>query len=87
MSIRNTHERLLDVVLRATKQGSRRSHRAHPHGVLRPPHDGGTFLGTRVATDDGKVQPLGVVCTALPWRNRSKSAHSSLSLKRWPRLA
>lgn len=51
-----THERLLDVVLRATKQGSRRSHRAHPHGVLRPPHEGGSFLGQRVVTDDGKVQ-------------------------------
>jgi anaerobic selenocysteine-containing dehydrogenase len=51
-----THERLLDVVLRATKQGSRRSHRAHPHGVLRPPHEGGTFLGARVVTDDGRVQ-------------------------------
>ncbi|MCB9660764.1 MAG: molybdopterin-dependent oxidoreductase [Sandaracinaceae bacterium] len=51
-----THERLLDVVLRATRQGSRRSHRATPHGVLRPPHAGGTFLGTRVVTDDGRVQ-------------------------------
>lgn len=51
-----THERLLDVVLRATKQGSRRSHRKTPHGVLRPPHEGGDFLGSRVVTDDGRVQ-------------------------------
>jgi anaerobic selenocysteine-containing dehydrogenase len=51
-----THERLLDVVLRATKQGSRRSHRDTPHGVPRPPHNGGDFLGSRVVTDDGRVQ-------------------------------
>lgn len=55
-SVGLTHERLLDLVLRATKQGSRRSHQQTPHGVLRPPHDGGDFLGSRVVTDDGRVQ-------------------------------
>jgi len=48
-------ETLLDLLLRATRQGSFSSLLAHPHGRARPEHEAGTFLGARVVTDDGKV--------------------------------
>ncbi|MBX3245862.1 MAG: molybdopterin-dependent oxidoreductase [Myxococcales bacterium] len=48
-------ERLLDLVLRATKQGSFASLLAHPHGRARPAHAPGSFLGARVVTGDGLV--------------------------------
>jgi len=46
---------LLSAILRATKQGSFRALARHPHGRLREPHRADDFLGSRVVTDDGKV--------------------------------
>lgn len=46
---------LLSLLLRATRHGSYRQLLAQPHGVPRPPHRGGDFLGQRVVTADGKV--------------------------------
>ncbi len=48
-------ERLLDLLLRATRQGSFASLLGERHGRLRPDHAPGSFLGARVVTDDGKV--------------------------------
>jgi anaerobic selenocysteine-containing dehydrogenase len=53
--LRPTPERLLGWLARAGRQGSLDYLRAHPHGVLRPEAAGGDYLGTRVATADGKV--------------------------------
>jgi anaerobic selenocysteine-containing dehydrogenase len=48
-------ELLLSHLLRASGQGSFRSLAAEPHGRLRPAHEPGSFLGSRVLTEDGKV--------------------------------
>ncbi len=48
-------EALLSLLLRATRSGSFRKLLAAPHGMLRPDHEPGAFLGRRVVTDDGKV--------------------------------
>ncbi|MEM9066897.1 MAG: molybdopterin-dependent oxidoreductase [Myxococcota bacterium] len=48
-------ERLLDLVLRATRQGSFESLVRERHGRRRDDHAPGTFLGKRVQTDDKKV--------------------------------
>jgi anaerobic selenocysteine-containing dehydrogenase len=48
-------ELLLSLLLRVTKQGSFKRLLEHPHGVLRPAHGHGDFLGKRVVTDDGRV--------------------------------
>ena len=48
-------EALLSLLLRATGQKSFEALLASPHGELRPPHRAGDFLGSRVVTDDGKV--------------------------------
>jgi anaerobic selenocysteine-containing dehydrogenase len=50
-----SHERLDDLVLRATRSGSVRGLRRWPHGRLRSPATAGDFLSRRVVTDDGKV--------------------------------
>ena len=46
---------LLSAVLRATRQGSFRALAREPHGRLRAPNRGDDFLGSRVVTDDGRV--------------------------------
>jgi len=46
---------LLSAILRATKQGSFRALARQPHGRLREPNRGDDFLGSRVVTDDGRV--------------------------------
>ncbi|HJK91625.1 MAG TPA: molybdopterin-dependent oxidoreductase [Polyangiaceae bacterium LLY-WYZ-15_(1-7)] len=48
-------ERLLDWLLRATKQGRFEDLVGERHGRLRDAHAPGTFLGARVVTDDGLV--------------------------------
>ncbi|MCB9603592.1 MAG: molybdopterin-dependent oxidoreductase [Sandaracinus sp.] len=48
-------ERLLDLLLRATRQGSFSALLSQRHGRERPEHAPGSFLGARVVTDDGKV--------------------------------
>ncbi|MCB9622045.1 MAG: molybdopterin-dependent oxidoreductase [Sandaracinus sp.] len=48
-------ERLLDLLLRATRQGSFSALLSERHGRERPEHAPGSFLGARVVTDDGKV--------------------------------
>jgi anaerobic selenocysteine-containing dehydrogenase len=48
-------ERLLSLVCRLGGQGSLASLRRRPHGVLRPPLEGATYLGKRVLTANGKV--------------------------------
>lgn len=48
-------EALLSLLLRATNSGSFGALLADAHGRLRPDHEGGSFLGRRVTTDDGKV--------------------------------
>jgi formate dehydrogenase len=48
-------EALLSLLLRITGQGSFKKLLAHEHGRLREPHRDADFLGTRVATPDGKV--------------------------------
>lgn len=48
-------EFLLSALLRITKQGSFKQLLEHPHGRLRPDHQGQDFLGRRVTTDDHKV--------------------------------
>jgi anaerobic selenocysteine-containing dehydrogenase len=50
-----SHERLDDLVLRATRSGSVAELRRHPHGRLRPPHPVGDFLARRIVNDDGKL--------------------------------
>lgn len=49
-------ERLLGLISRMGKQGGLRALRRHPHGKLLPRIEGGSYLGKRVLTDDGKVQ-------------------------------
>ncbi len=46
---------LLDLILRATRQGSFRSLLDEKHGRRGNAHQPGTFLGKRVVTDDGRV--------------------------------
>jgi formate dehydrogenase len=46
---------LLSAILRATRQGSFRALAREPHGRLRAPNRGDDFLGSRVVTDDGRV--------------------------------
>lgn len=46
---------LLDLLLRATGQGSFAALAKLPHGRRRPPHRPGSFLGRRVVTDDARV--------------------------------
>ena len=46
---------LLSAILRATKQGSFRALAREPHGRLREPNRGDDFLGSRVVTEDGRV--------------------------------
>jgi anaerobic selenocysteine-containing dehydrogenase len=46
---------LLSGILRATRQGSFRGLARHPHGRLREPNRADDFLGSRVVTDDGRV--------------------------------
>jgi len=48
-------EWLLSALLRVCGQGSFRSLLALRHGVERPDHSGGDFLGTRCVTADGRV--------------------------------
>jgi formate dehydrogenase len=48
-------ERLLDVLLRATRQPSFATLLRNPHGLRRTGHRPGSFLGQRVVTPDGKV--------------------------------
>jgi formate dehydrogenase len=49
-------EALLSLVLRATGNGGFDALAAEPHGRLRPDHEGDSFLGRRVTTDDGRLQ-------------------------------
>ncbi|MCA9646761.1 MAG: molybdopterin-dependent oxidoreductase, partial [Myxococcales bacterium] len=49
-------ELLLSLLLRVTGQGSFDQLLSSRHGHLRPDHQGNTFLGKRVVTDDGRVQ-------------------------------
>lgn len=46
---------LLDLLLRATRQGSFAALLRDEHGRAARPHAPGTFLGSRVVTDDGRV--------------------------------
>jgi len=46
---------LLDLLLRVTRQPSFAQLLRSPHGHRRPDHQGGDFLGSRVLTDDGRV--------------------------------
>lgn len=46
---------LLDAMLRMGGQVSLAKLRRNPHGLLLKPHEGGSFLGKRVMTQDGKV--------------------------------
>jgi anaerobic selenocysteine-containing dehydrogenase len=55
LSLGLTTERLLGMMARAFRLGSLESLRKEPHGRLLPPHEGGDFLGSRVVTDDGRV--------------------------------
>ncbi len=48
-------EALLDLLLRITKQPRFAELVASHHGKLRPDHEGDSFLGKRVTTDDGRV--------------------------------
>ena len=48
-------ERIMDLVLRATRQGSFARVAAEPHGIAGEPQAGNDFLGQRVVTDDGRV--------------------------------
>jgi formate dehydrogenase len=49
-------EGLLDTILRLCRQPRFRALLAQPHGVRRPDHVPGSFLGKRVLTADGKVE-------------------------------
>jgi anaerobic selenocysteine-containing dehydrogenase len=49
-------ELLLSLLLRVTGQGSFRRLLRAPHGRLRGGHSAGDFLGTRIVTDDRRVQ-------------------------------
>ena len=48
-------EALLTWLLRLTRQPSFAKLLAHPHGLARPDHEAGTFLGGRIVTDDKRV--------------------------------
>ena len=48
-------ELLLSGLLRATKQGSFKKLLKETHGRLRPEHDPGSFLGSRIIHEDGKM--------------------------------
>ena len=48
-------ERLLDLLLRLTRQPGFTKLLGHPHGLRGTDHEAGTFLGHRVVTEDGKV--------------------------------
>lgn len=48
-------EAILNLLLRATGQGSFTKLLAAPHGRKRPEHAADDFLGKRVVTDDGKI--------------------------------
>jgi formate dehydrogenase len=48
-------ELLLSAILRATRQGSFRALARDRHGRLREPHRADDFLGSRVVTEDGRV--------------------------------
>jgi len=56
-------ELLLSTLLRLTKQGSFNALLEHTHGRLREDHAPSAFLGSRVLTDDGKVDlaPAGLL--------------------------
>ena len=46
---------LLNAILRITRQKGFKGLLKKPHGILRPDHEPGSFLGKRVYTDNGKV--------------------------------
>ncbi len=46
---------LLSLLLRITGNGGIGRLQREPHGILRPDHEAGSFLGKRVLTEDGKV--------------------------------
>jgi formate dehydrogenase len=48
-------EFLLNGLLKLTKQKGFRTLLKAPHGMLRPAHQAGSFLGKRIFTEDGKV--------------------------------
>lgn len=48
-------EKVLNALLRVSRQGSFKNLLASPHGVRRPDLPAGSFLGARVVTDDGRV--------------------------------
>ncbi|MCU0447553.1 MAG: molybdopterin-dependent oxidoreductase [Microscillaceae bacterium] len=48
-------EFLLNGLLKLTKQKGFRTLLQAPHGILRPAHQAGSFLGKRIFTEDGKV--------------------------------
>ena len=48
-------ERLLGIICRVGGQGSLKALRRHPHGKLRAPLSGKTYLGKRVLTSDGRI--------------------------------
>ncbi len=48
-------ERLLDLLLRLTRQPGFKQLLAHPHGLLGQDHEEGSFLGERIVTDDRRV--------------------------------
>lgn len=50
-----TPERMLGLILRSGGQPGFRKLLRHPHGLLRPPHEEGSFLGKRVVTDNGRI--------------------------------
>ncbi|MFK7985682.1 MAG: molybdopterin-dependent oxidoreductase [Sandaracinaceae bacterium] len=49
-------EGVLSLMLRLTGNGSFDALADQPHGVLRPAHRGGDFLGSRVVTKDGRLE-------------------------------
>ena len=69
-----SHERLDDLVLRATRTGSVRSLRRWPHGRLRTAAPAGDFLSRRVVTNDGKVDLAPPDLVALAARLESRFA-------------
>jgi anaerobic selenocysteine-containing dehydrogenase len=48
-------EKLLNLLLRVTRQPGFRKLLAHPHGLARPRVQPGSFLGKRIVTDDRRV--------------------------------
>jgi formate dehydrogenase len=49
-------EWILNLLMKVTRQPGFKKLLKSPHGVLRPDHKPGSFLGKRVLTEDGKVQ-------------------------------